>query len=387
MRVLALLCLGAVSVRVGARQTPKALLINLPKHEERFRTVKEQLDAAEVTYEKANAVDGRQLTVADQERKVTALGRALMTPGMIGCFLSHRACWERCVEMDNGPIIVFEDDVVLADNFTAMLHAAMDELPDDWDVLLLGALGAVHPNYYFFNGLHAFMAGGLRWPRGARQAFYGKKPVAVHTPLRPFGTHAYVISPAGAKKLLQAAPRANYHVDVVAWGLRKLKLFAVHPLLAKQTHGDTTIGGMHDRSWLPEIIIDPYTGTDFAWAWNAPLIQIGGRGGLLLTSGRSVGTFLVGVLSSLALMKWPLLPAKWVSEAVRLLVARILLGLTLATTTVVYSLLTALIWQQQPRPLPAADTPAPSIEDGPAPTAEASAEDASTTAATAELSA
>ena len=38
---------------------------------------------------------------------------------------------------------VFEDDVVLADNFTSMLDAAMDELPDDWDVLMLGALGAV----------------------------------------------------------------------------------------------------------------------------------------------------------------------------------------------------------------------------------------------------
>ena len=44
------------------------------------------------------------------------------------------------------------------------------------------------------------VAGGLRWPRGFRQAFFRKdngKPVAVHTPLRPFGTHAYVISPSG----------------------------------------------------------------------------------------------------------------------------------------------------------------------------------------------
>lgn len=157
-------------------------------------------------------------------------------------------------------LAVFEDDVVLADNFTSQLHAALEELPDDWDVLLLGALGAVHPSYYLMNTLHAVMAGGLRWPRGFRQAFFRKdngKPVAVHTPLRPFGTHAYVISPSGARKLLAAAPRASYHVDVVAWGLRSLRLFAVHPLLAKQTHGDTTIGGQNDRTWLPEIIIDP----------------------------------------------------------------------------------------------------------------------------------
>lgn len=154
---------------------------------------------------------------------------------------------------------VFEDDVVLADNFTSMLDAAMDELPDDWDVLMLGALGAVHPLYYACNFAHAMVAGGLRVPRGARQAFSDRKAVAVHEPLRPFGTHAYLISEAGARKLLAAAPKANYHVDVVAWGLRSLRLFAVHPLLAKQTHGDTTIGGMHDRSWLPKFTIDACT--------------------------------------------------------------------------------------------------------------------------------
>ena len=124
--------------------------------------------------------------------------------------------------------------VVLGGNFTAALTAALAELPSDWDVLLLGALGAVHPKYYGINVLHAVMAGGMHWPKWLSES--------IHTPLRPFGTHAYVISERGAKKLLAAAPRASYHVDVVAWGVSNLRLFAVHPLLAKQTHGDTTIG-------------------------------------------------------------------------------------------------------------------------------------------------
>lgn len=125
--------------------------------------------------------------------------------------------------------------VVLEDNFTAVLTEAMDELPDEWDVLLLGALGAVHPSYkYGINLMHAFAAGGMRWPR--------RRSHNLHTPLRPFGTHAYAISVAGARKLLAANPRASYHVDVIAWGQRDINLYAVHPLLAKQTHGDTTIG-------------------------------------------------------------------------------------------------------------------------------------------------
>lgn len=86
-------------------ETPKALLINLPKHQERLRTVSEQLERAEVEVERAPAVDGRLLTIEEQEQNVTALARHLMTPGMIGCFLSHRNCWRRCLELNDGPMI------------------------------------------------------------------------------------------------------------------------------------------------------------------------------------------------------------------------------------------------------------------------------------------
>ena len=47
---------------------------------------------------------------------MTALARALITPGMTGCFLSHRRCWERCVALDE-ELLVFEDDIVLEDDF------------------------------------------------------------------------------------------------------------------------------------------------------------------------------------------------------------------------------------------------------------------------------
>lgn len=264
---------------------------------------------------------------------------------------------------------VFEDDVILSDNFTAALSEALDTLPDDWDVLLLGALGAVHPAYYAVNVGHAVLAGGCRWPRGARKAFRSPPgQVAIHTPLRPFGTHAYALSERGARKLLARAPKANYHVDVVAWGMRNIKLFAVHPLLAKQTHDDTTIGGSSDRSWLPQMVIDqcarhrpapheraascssthapptvettrPHmrvyicrpadTGTDFAWAWNAPLMQFGGQRGMLVTSGRAFFMSFVGLLFSMILR------------------SKLVLAVTLGWGGGLYSLLTLLTWPQR----------------------------------------
>jgi len=260
-------------------------VINLPKHEKRLEGVKASLNAAGVPFKRMDAVMGKALSVEERKACVSFLGRLLMTPGMIGCFLSHVKCWKECVAQSE-PLIVFEDDVVVSPDFCDKLNAAMEHLPDDWDVLLLGAVGAVSPKYYHINFMHALLAGGLRWPRWHAED--------VHEPMRPFGTHAYLVSARGAAKLLQKCPKVNYHVDVVAWGLRSLRLYAIHPLLAKQTHEDTTIGGLSDRSWCPQFIIDPYTGADFAWAWNAPLIKIGGEKGVLATSGRATAVALLG---------------------------------------------------------------------------------------------
>ena len=122
-------------------------------------------------------------------------------------------------------------------------------------------------------------------------------------PLRPAGTHAYVISPAGARKLLAGCPRANYHVDVAAWGLRALQLFCVNPLLAKQTHRDTTIGGNQDFAWISRrtgpLVFDRYTGADLAWAYNTPLLRLGGDSWfVLLSTGRIFSVYLLGLLAS-----------------------------------------------------------------------------------------
>ena len=111
---------------------------------------------------------------------------------MIGCFLSHRAAWQRCAESDQ-PLLVLEDDVCPAVGFAQKLRAALTELPTldpKWDVLLVGALGCVHPRHrYGANLIVGAAAGGLRYPRVLS--------ATISVPLRPMGTHAYVLSPVG----------------------------------------------------------------------------------------------------------------------------------------------------------------------------------------------
>ena len=114
---------------------------------------------------------------------------------MIGCFLSHRACWQLCVARQT-PLLIFEDDAVVDPSFAANLGAALAELmrvDASFDVLLAGALGCVHPRCrYGANVLHGLMGGSIRWPR--------RLSGRISVPARAFGTHAYVVTPAGARK-------------------------------------------------------------------------------------------------------------------------------------------------------------------------------------------
>ena len=263
------------------------IVINLPRDTSRLAAMHERLQNAHIKFERMPAVDGSILSDIELKKMVTPLGRMLLTRGTIGCFLSHRKSWAHCISRDR-PLLILEDDAAPAADFKTSLLAAIAQLAETdpaWDVLLVGGLGCVHPQCrYRANLLHAMMGGGPRWPRSLS--------AILHVPLRPFGTHAYVITPRGAQKLLALCPRANFHVDVSAWGQRNLRLYLATgtsgQLLAKQAPTSaSTIGGLVDRSWLPTFIIDAYTGAEFSWAFNSPILRLGP---FVLTIGRSLSS-------------------------------------------------------------------------------------------------
>jgi hypothetical protein len=64
---------------------------------------------------------------------------------------------------------------------------------------------------------------------------------SLYEPIRPAGTHAYLVSFQGAQKLLQLCPKATYHVDLDAWRHSSLVLRMFDPMLVYQTFEDTTL--------------------------------------------------------------------------------------------------------------------------------------------------
>lgn len=319
------------------RRSPPRLdfhVINLDRDKERWESVVSELTSKGVPpkrIKRIEAVYGKNLTAEDLRTNTTLVARHFSTPGTIGCYLSHRSCWEQTVRGSNPYQLFLEDDVLVADNFQEKVAEILKEIDEDcpetkdgnWDVIFLGALGCVHPEgKYGLNRIAAIMSGGLRRPKRVLEG-----APHCHVPKRPLGAHAYLLSKRGAQKLLDNCWRVSGHVDVVAWGMPGLTVVSVHPMLAHQNMGSvSTIGaitkGLETR--LPKLVVDHYTGIVLEWVYNAPVLQLGP---LLLTMGRSV-TYILGgyVVAALLYDKHP-----WVM-VVHTIVFGILFVLTKATT-------------------------------------------------------
>lgn len=280
------------------RWRPEIWIINLDRDTERWQSVAAELRRCRLTthVRRFPAVDGRTLSDSEILSNTTFVARHFLTPGIIGCYLSHRALWERIAQSSAPWQIVMEDDVLLSEQFLLKMKNILRELETctetqdyQWDVLLLGALGSVHPKgRHGFNRIASYMAGNQRTARRISKS--------VHVPRRPMGMHAYVLTKRGAQKLLDQASRVSGHVDVIAWGLRNLTLLSCHPMLAHQAMATpSTIGAVTRgiETKLPSVKLDNYTGITVEWAFNAPVFRLGN---VVFTMGRSVSFVILGYI-------------------------------------------------------------------------------------------
>ena len=257
-------------------ELPPIFVLNLDRAPQRWHEAKQELASMNLSATRFPGVDGKKLTPAELEANVTTVSRHIVTRGVLGCFLSHRTFWQHVVDHNLTEAIIMEDDVLIASNFHAVVKKALKERRDlelsqtiePIDVLLLGGLGRVHPEGY--DGLMGIslshLIGGSREPKVLSES--------LHIPMRAGGTHGYMITLKGAKKLLALLPKANYHVDIVAWGLPEINLAIVKPLVVYQRFTDlslidsaTPLNGEDIRLpfmrsmvvWMRSFVLDDYT--------------------------------------------------------------------------------------------------------------------------------
>jgi GR25 family glycosyltransferase involved in LPS biosynthesis len=135
-----------------------------------------------------------------------------MTNGMSGCLESHRRLWQQCINSKES-MIVFEDDCYLMQE-DADIAAKLKTLPLDFDVGVLG---------YLFDDRHwqTQITRPLLQRRYARQMNRDWRVPGYFA-----GTHAYIISVDGAKKLLKN--KEVFHADALISRCGDLKLYALN---------------------------------------------------------------------------------------------------------------------------------------------------------------
>jgi glycosyl transferase family 25 len=192
----------------------KAFLINLDRNPERLTHMHAVLQRAGIAYERIGAVDGRTLTRLELSR-----AGANLSPGEVGCVLSHRIAWQRIARGDEDYGVVLEDDFHAS---RAMGGFCSDTqwIPPDADIVTLEA--GRRPVALAREGARTHMGRRIR------------RMLSTHS-----GAAAYVISRKAARILLDRSERPTGAPDAIAFdpalpGSPALCIYQVEPALCIQ---------------------------------------------------------------------------------------------------------------------------------------------------------
>lgn len=158
--------------------------------------------------------------------------------GTIGCALSHMKLWELAIKNNNDMTLVFEEDIVLSENFNYnYLQKCIKNTPDDFDILYLGSPTGYDPVFPFYDIMSLLYIKSFYKPNEKINDYVEK----IYFPL---GSHAYIISLKGAKKLIKLfKKKTDDAIDVYITKLameNKIKTYIISRELGYQTSGHNT---------------------------------------------------------------------------------------------------------------------------------------------------
>src|SRR3954469_4753950 len=189
------------SVEIYAADSMKAYVVNMARSPSRRASVAEQLARTQLDFEFVDGIDGNALTPLERAKLVSedAVERSprWLTPGQIGCALSHLHVYER---MAGDISLVFEDDVVLPPTISEICARVAAEMHGKEVVLLYFRSFAVCR----FSARDAVEIGA-----GARLMY----PIA---PRQPITSAAYLITSAATQSLAEAILPVRAGAD--GWG-------------------------------------------------------------------------------------------------------------------------------------------------------------------------
>lgn len=238
-------------------------VISLKKSIKRHNLFKQVLQG--INYEIFWGVDGRELNLeeikleglydSELTQKKVPIGKDL-TPGEIGCALSHLGVYKDILANGYQKALILEDDIAVATDAAEALSQSLSELPDQWDLLYLGYLYntdkiklPIKLRLYIAYPLLSLLGMKKYDAKRLRRRF--PRSYSEHLDLAGFhyGTHAYAVTTSGAKKILKYQTPISMASDNAIGDMcmeELLRAFIVKKRVFHQNRKlDTTIDGRY----------------------------------------------------------------------------------------------------------------------------------------------
>lgn len=127
-------------------------LINMDRNKDRLQHFIRQwmrTDMKKKQFNRVTGVDGKKINIGsyvskraykeikDIESNGYRTKHYQLTPGGVGCYLSHLKTYKMISESENDYGLIFEDDVNIPKDFYVKFNNILRYVPNDWDILLL----------------------------------------------------------------------------------------------------------------------------------------------------------------------------------------------------------------------------------------------------------
>jgi GR25 family glycosyltransferase involved in LPS biosynthesis len=199
--------------------------VNLDSRPDRWEETSKECEKVGFNVVRIPGVDGQKLPESEVNRFMNSvhnnLGPETLRPGMaaskLGAHLAQINLLKRATEDDHDLTFMLEDDVVFVEGFSALLKARLPYIPENWEILTMGAIHWRKP---------IEVGGGVWRVRGCWSA------------------HALLLTRTGRSRLLEAMEKMDAPIDETWRPFAEEGVFyALHPPLATQRAGHSDITG------------------------------------------------------------------------------------------------------------------------------------------------
>lgn len=176
-----------------------AYVINLDRRKDRMERLGANCPELTGRIERWSAIDGRTLTLTPAIKRLLAPNDFFWKKAVTGCALSHLGLWWKLAheQPDINNYLILEDDVKFRRGWEHAWKSAVDDIPEDYDIIYLG--GVLPPNRQAFDDTMKERINDSFCRIKSNTSWGQKEPSRYFH----FCAYAYILSKSAARKVLQ----------------------------------------------------------------------------------------------------------------------------------------------------------------------------------------